>query len=202
MPGAIGWAPALLPSRGGVIAHPEVQSRNSDSARCDWEIEEVAEAALLPVAPTLRTGKLDRPVKYRRFRRSNILAIREGTEGFRDPPQRSRHQGYVLRTLSDWTHRHSAAVRKRSRPRALPGAVRQDVWELPGRRGGGAAHRGRLAAGHGCAAEALGQQSQWNGEGARRRHQVAGATASRVRQVPEALGRHIQLSPDRGYDPH
>jgi hypothetical protein len=69
MPGAIGWAPPLLPSRGGVIAHPEVQS-------CDWGIEEVAEAALLLVAPTLRTGKLDRPVKYRRFRRSNILAIR------------------------------------------------------------------------------------------------------------------------------
>src|SRR5215472_10824976 len=61
MPGAIGWAPALLPSRGGVIAHPKVQSRNSDSARCDWKIEEVAEAALLPVAPTLRSGKLDRP---------------------------------------------------------------------------------------------------------------------------------------------
>ena len=60
-----------------MIAHPEVQSRNSDSARCDCEIEEVAEAALLPVAPTLRTGKLDRPVKYRRFRRSNILAIRD-----------------------------------------------------------------------------------------------------------------------------
>src|SRR5215475_2722514 len=77
MPGAIGWAPALLPSRGGVIAHPKVQSRNSDSARCDWEIEEVAEAALLPVAPTLRSGKLDRPVKFRFFRRSNILAIRD-----------------------------------------------------------------------------------------------------------------------------
>src|SRR5262245_35202928 len=76
MPGAIGWAPALLPSRGGVIAHPKVQSRNSDSARCDWEIEKVAEAALLPVASTLRSGKLDRPVKYKRFRRSNILAIR------------------------------------------------------------------------------------------------------------------------------
>ena len=76
MPGAIGWAPALLPSRGGVIAHPKVQSRNSDSARCDWEIEEVAEAALLPVAPTLHSGKLDRPVKYRFFRRCDILAIR------------------------------------------------------------------------------------------------------------------------------
>src|SRR5215831_6767453 len=73
MPGAIGWAPALLPSRGGVIAHPKVQSRNSDSARCDWEIEEVAEAALLPVASTLRSGKLDRPVKYKRFHRSNIF---------------------------------------------------------------------------------------------------------------------------------
>src|SRR6516165_1795299 len=80
MPGAIGWAPALLPPRGGVIAHPKVQSRNSDSARCDWEIEVVAEAALLPVAPTLRTGKLDRPVKYRRFRRTNILAIRDRLE--------------------------------------------------------------------------------------------------------------------------
>src|SRR5262245_6872650 len=76
MPGAIGWAPALLPLRGGVIAHPKVQSRNSDSARCDWEIEESAEAALPPVAPTLRSGKLDRPVEYWRFRRSNILAIR------------------------------------------------------------------------------------------------------------------------------
>src|SRR5215475_13207174 len=79
MPGAIGWAPALLPSRGGVIAQPKVQSRNSDSARCDWEIEEVAEAALLPVAPTLRSGKLDCPVKYRFLRRSNILAIRAKT---------------------------------------------------------------------------------------------------------------------------
>src|SRR5262252_4780620 len=76
MPGAIGWAPALLPSRGGVIPHPKVQSRNPDSARCDWKIEEVAEAALLPVAPTLRSGKLDRPVKYRFFRRCDILAIR------------------------------------------------------------------------------------------------------------------------------
>src|SRR5262252_9739498 len=46
-----------------VIAHPKVQSRYSDPARCDWEIEEVAEAALLPVASTLRSGKLDRPVK-------------------------------------------------------------------------------------------------------------------------------------------
>src|SRR5215475_5382366 len=76
MPGAIGWAPALLPSRGGVIAQPKVQSRNSDSARCDWEIEEVAEAALLSVAPILRSGKLDCPVKYRFLRRSNILTIR------------------------------------------------------------------------------------------------------------------------------
>src|SRR5262249_19683076 len=57
---------------------PKVQSQNSDSARCDWEIEEVAEAALLPVAPTLRSGKLDRPVKYRRFRRCDILAIWAG----------------------------------------------------------------------------------------------------------------------------
>jgi hypothetical protein len=43
--------------------------------RC--EIEEVGQAALLPVAQTLRSGKLDRPVKYRFFRRSNILAIRD-----------------------------------------------------------------------------------------------------------------------------
>src|SRR5262245_56502290 len=88
MPGAIGWAPARLPSRGGVIAHPKVQSRNSDSARCDWEIEEVAEVALLPVAPTLRSGKLDRPVKYRRFRRSNILAIRHVAGGYTEPQVR------------------------------------------------------------------------------------------------------------------
>jgi hypothetical protein len=31
---------------------------------------------LLPIAPTLRSGKLDRPVKYRLSRRSNFLAIR------------------------------------------------------------------------------------------------------------------------------
>jgi hypothetical protein len=31
---------------------------------------------LLPVAPTLRSGKLDRLVKYRFFRRSNFLAKR------------------------------------------------------------------------------------------------------------------------------
>ena len=34
---------------------PKDQSRNFDFARCDWEIEEVAEAALLPVAPTRRS---------------------------------------------------------------------------------------------------------------------------------------------------
>ena len=79
-----------------MIAHPKVQSRNSDSARCDWEIEEVAEAALLPVAPTLRTGQLDRPVKYRFFRRCNILAIRDRLERElqvarqNDPTERAR----------------------------------------------------------------------------------------------------------------
>jgi len=39
-------------------------------------MEEVEEAALLPAAPTLRSGKLDRPVQYRFFRRSNFLALR------------------------------------------------------------------------------------------------------------------------------
>jgi cytosine deaminase len=39
-------------------------------------MEEVKQAALLPVAPTLRSGKLNRPVQYRFFRRSNILALR------------------------------------------------------------------------------------------------------------------------------
>jgi transposase len=38
---------------------------------------------LLPVAPTLRSGKLDRPVKYRFFRRSNFLAIRVHAERMR-----------------------------------------------------------------------------------------------------------------------
>src|SRR5215813_5954670 len=52
MPGAIGWAPALLPSRGGVI---DAQGSIRDRARCDWEIEEVGEveeASLLPIVPT------------------------------------------------------------------------------------------------------------------------------------------------------
>ena len=78
MPRAIGWAPALLPSRGGVIARPRFGPGTliSRTARCDWEIEEVEEAALLPAAPTLRSGKLDRPVQYRFFRPSNFLALR------------------------------------------------------------------------------------------------------------------------------
>src|SRR4029077_16631930 len=40
-------------------------------------MEKVEEAALLPAAPTLRSGKLDRPVQYRFFRRSNFLALRD-----------------------------------------------------------------------------------------------------------------------------
>ena len=36
---------------------------------------------MVRVAPTLRSGKLDRPVKYRFFRRSNILAIRGSQQG-------------------------------------------------------------------------------------------------------------------------
>jgi hypothetical protein len=36
-----------------VIARPKVQCQNSDFAHCDREIEEVADAALLPVIPTL-----------------------------------------------------------------------------------------------------------------------------------------------------
>jgi pimeloyl-ACP methyl ester carboxylesterase len=57
---------------------PKVRSRNSDSAILWAAIERsrIAEAALLAVAPTLRSGKLARPVKYMFFRRSNFLAIR------------------------------------------------------------------------------------------------------------------------------
>src|SRR6516162_11391830 len=108
MPGAIGWAPALLPSRGGVIAHPKVQSRNSDSARCDWEIKEVAEAALLPVAPTLRSGKLDRPVKYRFFRRCDILTRDEKDIGL----PASRPCGRSLASLfNNWRPHRSIGQR-------------------------------------------------------------------------------------------
>ncbi len=46
---AIGWVPALLPSRGSVIARPRFNAGTPNSARCNWEIEEVVEAALLPV---------------------------------------------------------------------------------------------------------------------------------------------------------
>ena len=60
---------------------PKVRSRNSDSAilRAAIERSRIAEAALLLVAPTLRSGKLDRPVKYGFFRRSYFLAIRGNT---------------------------------------------------------------------------------------------------------------------------
>ena len=75
MPRAIGWAPALLPSRGGVIASPRFNPGTQILRFCALRLE-IEEAALLPIAPTLPSGKLDRPVKYRFFRRSNFLAIR------------------------------------------------------------------------------------------------------------------------------
>jgi hypothetical protein len=82
MPGEIGWAPAIFTikrrrDRTPKGSIPELRFR--EPAGCDSEIgevDEVEEAALLPVAPTLRSDKLDRPVKYRFFRRSNFLAIR------------------------------------------------------------------------------------------------------------------------------
>ena len=44
-------------SRGCVIAHGSVQELSfREPTRCDWEMEEVEEAALLPVAPTLRSA--------------------------------------------------------------------------------------------------------------------------------------------------
>jgi hypothetical protein len=75
MPRAIGWAPALLPSRGSVIASPRFNPGTQILRFCALRLE-IEEAALLPIAPTLPSGKLDRPVKYRFFRRSNFLAIR------------------------------------------------------------------------------------------------------------------------------
>ena len=78
MPRAIGWPPALLSSRGGLIARPRFGPRTliPRTGALRLEMEEVEEAALLPAAPTLRSGKLDRPVQYRFFRRSNFLALR------------------------------------------------------------------------------------------------------------------------------
>jgi hypothetical protein len=61
----------------------------------DWEIKEVAEAALLLVAPARRSGKLDRPVKYRFFGRSNFF----GHTG-RSPGTRCRHTVAAVRVRS------------------------------------------------------------------------------------------------------
>jgi hypothetical protein len=57
-------------------------------------MEEVEEAALLPAAPTLRSGKLDRPVQYRFFRRSNFLALRDG--------RRAKGAIDIVSTTSGW----------------------------------------------------------------------------------------------------
>src|SRR5262245_60177069 len=65
MPGAIGWAPALLPSRGGVIARPRFNPGTPALRAAIGRSRKVEDAALLPVTPTLRSGKLNRPVKYR-----------------------------------------------------------------------------------------------------------------------------------------
>src|SRR5262245_9944677 len=64
-----GWAPALLPSRGGVIARPRFNPRTliREPARRDWEIEEVGEVRGSQLASrrnnsgapaTLTTGKV------------------------------------------------------------------------------------------------------------------------------------------------
>ena len=64
MPRAIGWAPALLPPTGGVIArpsfHPEPWPR-----RCDREI---AENACRPLSQIMRFTNFQRPMNYRFFR--------------------------------------------------------------------------------------------------------------------------------------
>ena len=78
MPGAIGWAAALLPSRGSVIAGPSVQLWNSGPAILRAAIRR-SRKSRKPFAtrhPNLRPGKLDRPVKYTIFRCSNFLTLR------------------------------------------------------------------------------------------------------------------------------
>jgi hypothetical protein len=76
MPRAIGWAPELLSPTGGVIARPRFNPE-PDSARCDREIEEVAETpptdALLMVPQLWRSGKLNRPMNYTFFRRFSFF---------------------------------------------------------------------------------------------------------------------------------
>ena len=64
MPGAIGWAPTIIPSRGGVIARPRFDPGTPIPRTCalrlgDRGSRRVEEATLLPVLPTraLRQGR-------------------------------------------------------------------------------------------------------------------------------------------------
>ena len=79
MPRAIGWSPALLSSRGGVIARPRFGPRTLIPRTGALRLGDGGSrgSRFATRAPTLRSGKLDRPVQYRFFRRSNFLALRD-----------------------------------------------------------------------------------------------------------------------------
>jgi hypothetical protein len=77
MPRAIGWAPALLPSRGSVIARPRFNPESGTlTPPLLREIEEAAEDAFATRCPNSGAS-----VSLRRyvFRRSNFLTIRESS---------------------------------------------------------------------------------------------------------------------------
>jgi hypothetical protein len=70
MPRAIGWAPALLPSRGSIIARPAFNPAPWHR-RCDREIEKLAQ-------PDLGASlSLPRRAIYRFIRRYNFLTTRD-----------------------------------------------------------------------------------------------------------------------------
>src|SRR5215467_666832 len=79
MPRAIGWAPALLPSRGSIKSHAQGSISHSPHHRCDQEIAEArATRFATPLSQPRRLVELaTRRTNYKFLRQSNFLTIRD-----------------------------------------------------------------------------------------------------------------------------
>jgi len=98
-------------------------------------MEEVEEAALLPAAPTRRSGKLDRTVQYRFFRRSNFLALRDKPKTNATPTfhtanaavdYRDEPLGFVFADVAG-AEGHLGIARNKITPRMLVAKIRRSV---------------------------------------------------------------------------
>src|SRR5262245_27078260 len=86
MPGAIGWAPALLPSRGGVIAHPTFNP-GTPILRAAIGTSRSRGSRFATPRPNSALRQARSLCEVQIFRRYNFLAIRGGQhrlKGLRD----------------------------------------------------------------------------------------------------------------------